>query len=200
MIYQPYLVSEDGTWRGFADFLERLPQGGYEPVDTKLARSAKPAHVLQLLFYAEQVARLQGSPVELVHVENGRGERETFRVADFDAYYRHARGKLLTALATEPATYGWPCDHCSICDFRQLCWQQRVDDDHLTLVAGMRRSWAEELIGAGRFNTPHALMLVHSFSPTDAWFGDYSAFARELGVEVEPDAIFRVGDRQGVEL
>ena len=53
VIYQPYLT--DGTWRGFGDFLEQQPDGGYEPVDTKLARSAKPAHVLQLLFYAEQV-------------------------------------------------------------------------------------------------------------------------------------------------
>lgn len=55
VIYQPYLESVDGRWRGFADFLERTPRGGYEPVDTKLSRSAKPAHVLQLLFYAEQV-------------------------------------------------------------------------------------------------------------------------------------------------
>jgi len=46
VIYQPYL--SDGTWRGFADFLERMPDGSYEVVDTKLARSAKPAHVLQL--------------------------------------------------------------------------------------------------------------------------------------------------------
>ena len=40
VIYQAYLT--DGTWRGFADFLERQPDGTYEPVDTKLARSAKP--------------------------------------------------------------------------------------------------------------------------------------------------------------
>ena len=57
VIYQPYLVAADGRWRGFADFLERTPNGTYEPVDTKLARSAKPAHVLQLLFYAEQVEK-----------------------------------------------------------------------------------------------------------------------------------------------
>ncbi len=145
VIYQPYLTDADRKWRGFADFLERLPDGMYEPVDTKLARSAKPAHVLQLCFYAEQVARIQGTPVEHVHVENGRGERETFRVAEFEAYYRRVRDRFLTALEREPETYGWPCDHCGICDFRALCWQQRVDDDHLTLVAGMRRGWAEAL-------------------------------------------------------
>ncbi len=145
VIYQPYLTDPDGRWRGFADFLERIPGGTYEPVDTKLARSAKPAHLLQLCFYAEQLARIQDAPVEHVHVENGRGERETFRVAEFESYYRRVRNRFLAALESEPETYGWPCDHCGICDFRRLCWQQRVDDDHLTLVAGMRRGWAEAL-------------------------------------------------------
>jgi predicted RecB family nuclease len=148
VIYQPYLQSEDGVWRGFADFLER-GDAGYEPVDTKLARSAKPAHVLQLMYYAEQVGRIQGAPVEWVHVENGRGERESFRVADYEAYYRRVRARFVAALHTEHDTYGWPCDHCGICDFRHLCWQQRVDDDHPTLVAGMRRTWAERLMSAG---------------------------------------------------
>ena len=51
------------------------------------------------LFYAEQVARIQGAPVERVHVENGRGERETFRVEEFEAYYRRVRERFLAALA-----------------------------------------------------------------------------------------------------
>ncbi len=147
VIYQPYL--RDGRWRGFADFLERQDDGRYEPVDTKLARSAKPAHVLQLCFYAEQVARIQGAPVENVHVENGMGERETFRLAEFESYYRRVRERFLGALAAERETYPWPCDHCGICDFRHRCYLQRVDDDHLTLVAGVWRSRGELLEAAG---------------------------------------------------
>lgn len=147
VIYQPYLT--DGRWRGFGDFLEQQPNGRYEPVDTKLARSAKPAHVLQLMFYGEQLARISGAPVERVHVENGLGERETFRVVEFEAYYRRVRERFLAALADEAETYGWPCGHCGICDFRHLCWQQRVDDDHLSLVAGMRRVQAETLMDVG---------------------------------------------------
>ena len=149
VIYQPYLTTADGRWRGFADFLELTPGGTYEPVDTKLARSAKPSHLLQLLFYAEQVERLQGAPVERVHVENGRGERESFRVAEFQAYYRRVRDRFLAALAREDATYPWPCSHCGICDFRNFCRARLVEDDHLVLVAGMRRGWAERLIGDG---------------------------------------------------
>jgi uncharacterized protein len=147
VIYQPYLT--DGTWRGFGDFLEKQPDGHYEPVDTKLARSAKPAHVLQLLFYAEQVTRISGRPVEHVYVENGLGERETFRVVEFEAYYRRIRERFLAAIADEPETYGWPTGHCGICDFRHMCWHQRVEDDHLSLVAGLRRAQAETLIATG---------------------------------------------------
>jgi len=149
VVYQPYLRSEDGRWHGFADFLEKTPQGAYEPVDTKLARSAKPAHLLQLLFYAEQVERLQGAPVEHVHVENGRGERESFRVAELHAYYRRVRERFLSALERSDETYPWPCTHCGICDFRNVCRAKREDDDHLVLVAGMRRGWAETLQAGG---------------------------------------------------
>ena len=56
----------DGRWRGHADFLLRvetpsdLGSWSYEVADTKLARRAKPAAILQLCNYAEHVARVQG--------------------------------------------------------------------------------------------------------------------------------------------
>jgi Domain of unknown function (DUF6946) len=56
------------------------------------------------------------------------------------------------------------------------------------------------LIEAERFNARHALMLVHSFSQTNKWFDDYQRFGELLGVNVEPDAIVRVGERAGVDL
>jgi len=149
VVYQPYLCSEDGRWHGFADFLEKTPEGAYEPVDTKLARAAKPAHVLQLLFYAEVVERIQAAPVERVHVENGRGERETFRVAELHAYYRRVRERFLSSLERGDETYPWPCGHCGICDFRHVCRAQLETDDQLVLVAGMRRGWAEKLMAEG---------------------------------------------------
>ena len=143
VVYQPYLESEDGRVARIRRLPRATPDGTYEPVDTKLARSAKPAHLLQLCFYAEQVERLQGVPVERVHVENGLGERETFRVAEFDAYYRRVRDRFLDALGRADATYPWPCSHCGICDFRHLCRARLEADDHLVLVAGMRRGQAE---------------------------------------------------------
>src|SRR5215831_9944326 len=85
-LYQPYLA--DGDWQGFADFLERRQDGSYEPIDAKLARSARPEHVLQLCFYAEQVERIQGRLPEHMHAQLGSGERETLRTEDYMAYYR----------------------------------------------------------------------------------------------------------------
>jgi predicted RecB family nuclease len=158
VIYQAYLT--DGTWRGFADFLELLPDGTYEPVDTKLARSAKPLHVIQLCFYAEQLERVQGRLPEHVHVELGSGVRETLRTAEFIAFFRRSRERLLAAIEGEPSlapttngqdtgTWPWPVYHCTICDFRHLCTAQRIEEDHPITVAGLGRLHAERLAAQG---------------------------------------------------
>ena len=154
-----------------------MPNATYEVVDTKLARSAKPAHVLQLCFYSEQLGRIQGRLPEHFHVELGTGARETFRTADHMAHFRRSRERFLEALDTPPETYPWPCDHCGLCDFRNLCKQQLRDDDNLVLVAGLRRSQADHLAEHG--------------IPTLAALG-----AHEPGLEVEPDvAVRRLGEK-----
>ena len=65
VIYQATFARED--WRGLADFVIRIDEPSdlgdwsYEAWDTKLARSAKPAAVLQLVFYSQEIARIQES-------------------------------------------------------------------------------------------------------------------------------------------
>ena len=147
VIYQACLAA-DG-WRGYADFLELLPDGTYEAVDTKLARTAKPAAVLQLCFYSQELGRIQGRGPERLHVVLGTRERESFRLADFDAYFRRARGRLLEFLAGEPETYPWPVSHCQICAFAARCNAQWDEDDHLTRVAFIRRDQIARLGGGG---------------------------------------------------
>jgi uncharacterized protein len=157
MIYQAVFL--DGAWRGLADFLERQPAGDYDVVDTKLARRAKPAHVLQLCFYSEQLARLQDGWPERMHVVNGLGERESFRPDEFLAYYRRLRERFLTAVTNGSATYPYPVDHCSLCDFLPLCGERWRADDHLSLVAGIWRTQVDRLT-AGRITTLQALATV----------------------------------------
>ena len=161
-IYQGVFTVTDAStgivWCGLADFLERvdrfdeptaLGRYGYEAVDTKLARLERPSHILQLCFYSEGVARVQGAKPERFHVELGSGRRRSFALADFDAYYRRVRAGFVTAVEAEEPTEPYPCEHCSICDFRGECdawWDQR---DHLTLVAGIRRDQVDRLTASG---------------------------------------------------
>src|SRR5215218_10672525 len=147
VIYQACLV--DGDWHGLADFLELQPDGSYEVVDTKLARRAKPAHLLQLCFYTEQLARIQGRWPAEMHVVNGLGEREPFRPQDFLAYYHRLKARFLDAVENARPTYPYPVDHCSLCEFLARCEAQWERDDHLSLVAGIRRTQVERLNAAG---------------------------------------------------
>ncbi len=59
---------------------------------------------------------------------------------------------------------------------------------------------AAALLEAQRFTAAQALMLVHSFSPTNAWFDDFAAFATVFGTSVIPNQIVSVGIRSGVAL
>jgi uncharacterized protein len=147
IIYQAHL--QDGAWRGIADFLERQSDGSYEPVETKLARAARPEHLLQLCFYAEQVGRIQGRLPERVHVAPGSGGRESFRTADYIAYYRRVRERFLTAVASVAPAYPWRCDHCPLCAWRRECKQKWIDDDSPLLVAGLSRLDTETLAKEG---------------------------------------------------
>ena len=154
VIYQA-VFSRDG-WRGLADFVIRVPEPSglgewsYEAWDTKLARSAKPAAVLQLVFYSQEIGRIQGRLPERLHVVPGTGVSETYRPGDFDAFFRTAQRRLAAHLESSPSNlYPWPCDHCSRCNFIPVCAERWKDDDHLTLVASIRRDQIERLNIAG---------------------------------------------------
>ena len=147
VVYQGVFVHEG--WRGIADFLERQPDGSYEAADTKLARTSKPAHILQLCFYTEQLARVTGREPAFMHVLLGSGLRDSYRPGDFMAYYRRVRQRFLEFVADPPETYPLPVSHCSICDFRERCQAQWERDDHLTLVARLRRDQVPRFEEAG---------------------------------------------------
>jgi predicted RecB family nuclease len=147
VIYQAAL--ELDGWRGIADFLERQPDGTYEAADTKLARHVKPYFLLQLCFYSEALARLQHRPPTHMHVVLGTQARETYRVSDFDCYYRRVRARFLAFVRSGSDPYPLPNPHCDICEFKALCEERWAADDHLTLVAGLRRLQAKRLESRG---------------------------------------------------
>ena len=158
VITQAHLILD--RWRGRADFLLKvgrpsdLGDWSYEVHDAKLARETKGGTVLQLSLYSEIVGGIQGVIPERMHVirPGTDYQPETYRVADYESYYRYAKEKLETAAADPEAgivTYPEPCAHCDICDWRVRCAGQRREDDHLSLVAGISRLQRTELAGNG---------------------------------------------------
>jgi uncharacterized protein len=145
VIYQAVLF-DGARWRGHADFLERvetpseLGDWRYEVADTKLARRVKPYFLLQLCFYSELLTEAQGAAPEWMHVVLGTRTRESLRVSEFAAYYRRVKARFEEVLeAGRGGTYPDPVDHCGLCRWEGVCDARREADDHLSLVANMRR-------------------------------------------------------------
>jgi uncharacterized protein len=145
----------DGRWRGRADFLlkvdrpTKLGAWGYEPLDAKLARAEKPTYVLQLCFYSDGIAAIQGSPPEHMHVLLGAGEARALRYDDFAAYYRRVRARFEAAIGAPAATEPYPVEHCALCEFREVCAARWAAEDHLVQVANVRRDQVTRLREAG---------------------------------------------------
>jgi predicted RecB family nuclease len=153
VIYQG--VFHDDVWHGVSDFLvrvdapSRLGAWSYEAWDTKLARHSKPYFILQLCFYTEQLGILQGIEPRDMHVVLGTGHRESFAYREFSAYYRRVRQRFLDVVLSDRPTAPYPVAHCSLCEHEKTCADHWQAEDHLSLVAGIRRDQVQRLNEAG---------------------------------------------------
>lgn len=159
VIYQATL--RDGPWVGHADFLRRIDGESsvfgswrYEVADTKLARSPKAKFLVQLAFYSQLVAKAQSAEPRMMHVVLGDGSERAFRCADYMHYFEALQARFLayvSGLGSGAASppYPVPCEHCDLCDWRELCAQRRLADDHLSQVAGVTRVQTVKLEAAG---------------------------------------------------
>lgn len=146
---------EWGTWRGFADFIERVdaPSGlgsfSYEPVDTKLKRKADPKHAIQLSIYARALERLQGKLPVLAHVVLGDETRVSFKLEHTVHFTDHLAGRLEQFVGMPYPTRSEPVRACELCRWRTHCAEQWEKSDSLVLVAGIRSSQRKRLEAAG---------------------------------------------------
>lgn len=153
IIYQAAFYHEG--WVGYADFLRRtempsdLGDYRYEVADTKLARHTEAYFILQLCYYSEHVARIQGAMPERMHVVLGDGREESFDVADFSAHYRAVKLRFEIHVSGGAATSPYPVSHCDLCPWQARCNAQLDAADHLSRVAGMRHSQVDRLNAAG---------------------------------------------------
>lgn len=146
VIYQgAFLV---GRWHGYSDFLLKRDDVfssfgpyAYDVADTKLARSAKAKHVLQLCAYAEMLSAEQGVLPASMHVVLGTGEVASLSTTSVLHYYRRARERFEAFVDAGPVGSSTdPCGHCTFCRWIDRCDAQWEADDHLSIIAGMGRS------------------------------------------------------------
>lgn len=148
-----------GRWLGRADVLRRvsapskLGAWSYEVYDTKLALETRGGSVLQLCLYSDLLAGIQGVVPEFMYIVPPRPEfpAESYRVADFAAYYRRVRQRAEEAVDSPTAapTYPEPVAHCDICNWWKSCDDRRHADDHLSLVASISKQQTRELESRG---------------------------------------------------
>ncbi len=142
------------NWMGFADILMKVPgksrfgNWSYEVYDTKLSQHTRAATILQLCLYTELLSIVQEADPEKMYVVKPGIDfpKDTYRYADFHAYYRTAKSNFEQVISGPiPPTCPDPVEHCSICRWWQVCDKKRHDDDHLSLVAGIRSHHITEL-------------------------------------------------------
>ena len=126
VIYQGALHA--APWHGFSDFLIRvdgvpssLGNYAYDVIDTKLSRSAKPKHILQLCVYADLLERAQGAPPPNIHLVLGDGSRVSIRTADVKHYYQIARHRFEGFVGLPSLTWAEPCGQCTLCRWVWRC-------------------------------------------------------------------------------
>jgi len=144
-----------GRWFGRPDVLRRVPKRSglgdwsYEVYDCKLSRETKAETILQLALYSELLTEIQGAEPEFMHVVTpGKNyEAEKYRFAEYAAYHRYVKARLTKACDDGEAaeSYPEPCPHCEVCQWFQECDARRRADDHLSLVAGIRRLQRKQL-------------------------------------------------------
>ena len=99
---------------------------------------------------------MQGHEPRHIHVITGDGEQHTEKLSDYSAYYRALKARYEELVLGTPdtstpdtKTYPEPVDHCGVCRWLDVCTAQWQADDHLSLVAGMRRDQTRKLVAVG---------------------------------------------------
>jgi predicted RecB family nuclease len=176
-VYQATFL--DGRSGGRSDFLIRvnkpsaLGPWSYEVVETKLARSTKATALVQLCFYSDLLARIQGVEPQWMHVVLGGGANpERFQVQRYIAYFRKVRSEFEQSWKLDVNTYPEPVEHCDVCSWFPICDDRRRADDHPSLVAGVSRNQRKALSERGVTTVASLAKLVLPPKPEIERIGD----------------------------
>ncbi|HWO60454.1 MAG TPA: TM0106 family RecB-like putative nuclease, partial [Umezawaea sp.] len=187
-VYQAVFYS-DGFY-GRADFVIRSADG-YEPHDTKLARHATPAAVLQLTAYADALRRAGHPTGPSMHLLLGDDVTHSFPVADFLPLVDHLRDRLrqrLSVPAAMPALV-WADERpaCGTCRFGRSCSTGREAARDLSLVAGIRTDQRRKLVAAGLGTIDALANATATDRPADMSVTTFGALRSQAALQVIQD-------------
>ncbi|MGB2713039.1 MAG: TM0106 family RecB-like putative nuclease [Vicinamibacterales bacterium] len=202
VVYQGAFAGQG--WVGYADILRRVPSAPgshsafgdfqYEPYDTKLARETRGGTILQLALYVDLLGQAQGVVPErfFVVAPGAPFAIHEYRVADYAAYVRLVRRRMLEMLATGAdallaRSYPEPVEHCDVCRWWERCNKQRRADDHLSFVASIGTSQRAELIAQGVITLAGAaaLPVPVTFKPSRGSKETYDRIVEQAQVQFE---------------
>lgn len=141
---------------GFADFIQSVQADDgtrvWQVQDTKLARTARVAALLQIAAYGEQIERIGAAVHDKAVLILGDGSRSAHRLADIAPVYRSRRERLCDIIAlswTRGEVTAWGDPDIHACGRCEVCEPEIIRTRDTLLVAGMRVTQRAALAAVG---------------------------------------------------
>jgi uncharacterized protein len=200
VIYQAAFL-HDG-WTGRADFLLRVEVpsalGGwsYEIADAKLAVREKAAFLVQLCLYSRFVEAVQGTLPPRVLALLGDGRTAAYDPARYVAYADAARERYAAVLPQlDAGTVPDKIGACGGCAYLERCEAARRRVDHLSFVAGIRRSQIARLATNGITTLAELAAASTATRPRGIGAETYDTLVRQAALQAEQRATGEVDYR-----
>jgi hypothetical protein len=153
-VLQAYFQAEGAC--GVADVLERVGPDQrsrtgyvYRIGEFKRATALSTGHVMQVAWYDELLAAVQGFSLGEGFFILGDGTRTSVRVEEVRAAFEACKRELVLLRAKDVGPGPHLSRWCSTCQWRAICLPQLVERRHVSLLPGVSRRHAEALAQAG---------------------------------------------------
>ena len=146
LIYKAFLIDED--FRGEVDFLlkinnkSKLGNYSYEVYDTKVTKSLKPKHVLQITGYSFLLSKIQDIVPRHMYLIDGANKTYTFKTSEFLDYFLYTKNNFENFLpkANKIDLYPEKCSFCGICSWLDECEKIWDKDNYINQICGIKNS------------------------------------------------------------
>ena len=174
IIYQGRL--EDKQWVGDADFIcktyqsSKLGDYSYRIVDTKLSKTPKASHVMQIMIYSIIISKLTGQiPTEASIISPDKENTTNFIEHKFQTnkfiHYIKRRMELIEGfISTNNETIPAPCSYCDYCEYKNHCKKIWEKEKSIFEITGVTKNQVLRLGKAGIHNLKELIASKGSIS------------------------------------